>query len=292
MAGAAGLALRGRLAPLAPWPGAVVLGALVLPIALRLPDALGAPSLPVVAAALGAVFASLAMAGDGRALPLAGGALAAGGLFFAVAAALPATTVDSPEAGSLVLLQEAGRPGSRLVYSPASGRLAPAVAAAAPFGPPESPFPWARRARGFAAPHPPLDAAAPELSLVETTSIPGGRRRVAFRVTSPRAAGSLGIHLPDGSGVSGIRVNGIPLAKAYLRNPPAAGAPVSLFAQAVPASGLLVEMELPLAPRELLVVDQAPGLPESARSVSGARPADVSPSGPGDRTIVYSRATL
>ncbi len=290
VAGAARLALPESVSPWLPFAAS---GLVLLPLALFLPDALGAVALPIVAAAFGIVFATLPLDGTRGAWRRPSGALAA--LFLVASGAalvLSGPTSDEPEHGTMLAVEEEGAAGARLAYSPASGRLHPAVAAAARFERAPGLFPWAKKAAPFAAPLPSTSHSFPELEVLDSTPIPDGRRRLRLRLTSPRGAPRLGLVVPDAIGVEETQVEGQALPQPYLRRRPAAGRPLRLFVRAAPPEGFVLELTLPAASREAFVLDETPGLPSSAAAVGRSRPTTVAPANGGDATILYRRLLL
>lgn len=290
VAGAARLALPETLSPWLPFAAS---GLVFLPLALLLPDALGPVALPVVAAASGIVLATLPLDAARGAWTRPAGVLA--GVFVAASAAalvLSKPTPDQPEHGSMVAVEEAGRPGARLGYRPASGRLHPPVAAAARFEKAPGLFPWATTAAPFAAPLPSTSRPFPTAEVLETAPLPDGRRRLRLRLASPRGAERLGLLVPDGAGVEEVRVEGRPLPSPYLRRKPAAGGPLQISFRAAPPEGFVVELTLPAAPREAVLLDETPGLPASAAEIARSRPATVAPSNGGDLTVLVRKLSL
>lgn len=290
VAGVARLALPESVSPWMPFAAS---GLVLLPLALFLPDALGAVALPVVAAAFGLVLATLPLDGSLGAWRRPASALAI--LFVAASAAalaLSRPTPDEPEHGTMLAAQEEGTPEARLAYSPASGRLHPSVAAAARFEKSPGLFPWAKKAAPFAAPLPPTSRPFPELEVLGSAPVPDGRRRLRLRLASPRGAPRLGLVVPDATGIEEILVEGRSLPPPFLRRKPATGRPLRLFVRAAPPEGFVVELTLPAAPREAFVLDETPGLPSSAAAVGRSRPATVAPANGGDATILYRRLVL
>lgn len=289
----AGAARLGLPEAVSPWLPFAASGLVFLPLALLLPDVLGPVALPIVAAAFGIVLATLPLDGTRGAWTRPVGALA--GVFVAASAAALVSagpTPDQPEHGSMLAVEEAGMPGARLAYRPASGRLHPPVAAAARFEKAPGLLPWAKKAAPFAAPLPSTSLPFPTMAVLETTPIPDGRRRVRLRLTSPRGAERLGLLFPDGAGVEEARVEGRPLPPPYLRRKPAAGGPFRLFFRVPPAEGFVIELTLPADLREAVVLDEAPGLPASAAAVARSRPATVASSGGGDLTVLFRKTSL
>lgn len=290
VAGAARLALP---EPVSPWLPFAASGLVLLPLALFLPDALGPAALPVVAAAFGIVLATLPVDGTHGAWRRPVGVLAA--LFVAASAAalaLSKSTPDEPEHGTMIAIEEEGQPEARLAYSPASGRLHPAVAAAGRFEKAPGLYPWASKASPYAAPLPSTSLAFPELSVLDSAPLPDGRRRVRLRLASPRRAPRLGLVFPDAAGVEEIRVEGQPLPPSYLRRKPTSGRPLRLSVRGAPPEGFVLELTLPAAPREAFVLDETPGLPPSAAAIGRSRPATVAPSNGGDATLLFQKVSL
>ncbi|MHB8797240.1 MAG: M28 family peptidase [Thermoanaerobaculia bacterium] len=289
----AGLARLALPEGVSPWLPFAASGLVFLPLAFLLPDALGPVALPIVAAAFGIVLATLPLDGTRGAWTRPAGVLA--GVFVVASAAallLSKPTPDKPEHGTMVALEEAGVPGARLAYRPASGRLHPSVAAAARFEKAPGLLPWAKKAAPFASPLPPTSRPFPAVEVLETAPLPDGRRRLRLQLTSPRGAERLGLLFPDGTGVEEVRVEGRPLPPPYLRRRPAVGAPLRVFFRAAPAEGFVVELTLPAAPREAVVLDETPGLPATAAAIARSRPATVAPSGGGDGTVLFRKLSL
>ena len=290
VAGVARLALPESVSP---WLPFAVSGLVFLPLAFLLPDALGPVALPILAAAFGIVLATLPLDGTRGAWRRPAGVLAALCVVASAAAlVLSKPTPGQAEHGTMVALEEAGAPEGRLAYSPASGRLHPAVAASARFEKAPGLFPWARKASPFAAPLASTTAPFPELEVLDSAPLPGGRRRLRLRLTSPRGAPRLGLVVPDATGVEEIQVEGRALPPPYLRRKPATDRPLRLFLRAAPPEGFAVELTLPAAPREAFVLDETPGLPPTAAAVGRSRPPTVAASGGGDATVLYRKLSL
>jgi hypothetical protein len=270
-----------------------VLGLLLLSLALRMPEALGPAGLPVVALALGLVLASVPVrfvTGSWR-RPAAG--LACLCVVSSTAALLlPKVTPDRPEHGSMLAVEQAGAEGALLAYRPASGRLHEDVAAAARFERKDDVFPWMRRRTAYAAPLAPLGEPFPSLSVLAEERRTDGTRRLLLRLASPRGAPSVGLFFAGGVVPGSIRVQGQPLAAAYLRGQRPAGGPARVFCRAVPPEGIVVELAMSGESREAIVLDETQGLPGSALTVARARPTTVAPVDGGDLTVLYRRIAL
>jgi len=290
---AAGLCRLVLAGPISAWVPFTLLGLLILPLALGMPEALGPVGLPIVAVALGLTLASLPLRPEPGATrrPVA---LLAGLCLVASAAALlvPRTTPDEPEHGSMSAVEEWGAAGAALVIRPESDRLPAGVAQAARFERRTSALPWARPAPAFEAPLPPLGLPYPTLDVLGEEAGSDGRRRLTLRLSSPRGAAEIGLALAETVGAGSIRVQGQPLAPPYLRRGSSSSGISLISFEAAPPEGVVVELTLRANRLDAFILDRSPGLPESAQAIAASRPANLSPANGGDATVLYRRITL
>jgi len=274
------------------WVPFTLLGLLVLPLALRMPEALGQVGLPMVAFALGLTLASLPLQAEHGAARRPVALLAGLCLAASVAAMLtPATTERSPEHGSMVAAEGEGEGGAALIIRPESGRLPGSVAQAANFERRTMALPWAQPAPAFVAPLPPLGLTSPTLELLGEEIVPDGRR-LTLRLASPRGAPEVGIVLAEAVAAGWIRVQGQPLAPPYLRRGRSSSGVSQISFDAAPPEGVVVELTLPAKRLDAFILDRSPGLPASAHAIAASRPANLSPANGGDATVLYRRVSL
>lgn len=279
--------------PISAWVPFVFLGLLVLPLALRMPEALGPVGLPLVAVGLGLTLTSLPLLAAPGATRRPVALLAGLCLAASVAAVLaPATTARDPEHGSMVAAEGEGDAGASLVIRPESGRLPESVAQAAPFEWRSSVLPWARPIPAFVAPLPPLGLAYPTLELLAEEAGPNWERRLTLRLSSLRGAPEIGLAFAGAVPAGSIRVQGQRLAPPYLRGRSSDNGISLVSFEAAPPEGVVVELTLSAVRLDAFVLDRGPGLPASAQAIAASRPADLSPAQGGDATVLYRKVTL
>ena len=278
--------------PISAWVPFTLLGLLILPLALRMPEALGPVGLPIVAFALGVTLASLPLQTEPGATRRPVALLAGLCLAASVAALLaPASTPRDPEHGSMVAAEGEGESGAALIIRPESGRLPGSVAQAANFERRTMALPWAQPAPAFVAPLPPLGLTSPTLELLGEEIVPDGRR-LTLRLASPRGAPEVGIVLAEAVAAGWIRVQGQPLAPPYLRRGRSSSGITQISFDAAPPEGVVVELTLPAKRLDAFILDRSPGLPASAQAIAASRPANLSPANGGDATVLYRRVSL
>jgi hypothetical protein len=294
ISGFAGLALvRGK----SPATGAVAVmlpvligGILWYPVLVPLYDGLGSGALlpiAVLRAILVAALAPLFLAARPVARWLVVGAallVVVGGAGLAVSS--PLYSESSPQPAAVQYLQDASAGTSRWVVMarpfPQSFRQA------AEFGPePETPIPWLPRLRSYQAPAPPLAVPAPELTVVQQTAEPGGKRRLRLRLSSPRGAGEAVLYIPAAAQIESATVEGRPVTFARF--------PEFTFLRVAPLPPQGIEFDAVLgagAPQEWYVVDESPGLPPGGEALLAARPATAVTIQDGDVTLVSRKVRI
>lgn len=295
IAGIAGLVLvRGN----SPATGAVgvmlpvlIGGILWFPILLPLYDGLGTGALlpiAVLRAILVAGLAPLFLAARPLARRLVVGAallVVIGGA--GLAASSPVYTESSLQPAVVQYFQDTAAGTSRWVV--VSTRPFPqSFRKAAQFGQElENPFPWSPRLRAFAAPAPPLPAPAPELTVVEQTPLPGGKRRLRLHLTSLRGAPTGTVYIPEGVQVESAAFGGLPVPPTDI------GEYSFLQVATLGPQGADFEVVLgPGAPQEWYVVDRSPGLPPGGEALRAARPATAVAFQDGDITLVSRKVKI
>lgn len=293
IAGIAGLALvRGS----SPVTGAVAVmlpvligGILWFAILLPLYDGLGAGALlpiAVLRAILIAGLAPLFLAARPLARRLVLGAallVILGGAGLAVSS--PVYSESSPQPVVIQYHQDAEGPSRWAVIG--SRPFPQSFRKAAQFGQQlEQAYPWAGQ-RAFVAPAPPLTDPAPELAVVEQTPLPGGKRRLLLRLTSPRGAPEGLVYVPKAVPIESATVAGQPAKFFQL--------PEYSFLRVTTLLPQGVEFEMvlgPGAPQEWYVVDQNPGLPPGGEALRAARPATAVAFQDGDVTLVSRKVKI
>jgi hypothetical protein len=279
--------------PISAWAPFTLLGLLILPLALRMPEALGPVGLPLVAVGLGLTLTSLPLHATPGATRRPVALLSGLCLAASVAALLtPASTPRDPEHGSMIAAEGEGEAGASLVIRPESGRLPEIVAQAAPFERRTIALPWTRPAPAFVAPLPPLGLAYPNLELLAEEHGADGGRRLTLRLSSPRGAPEIDLAFAGAVPAGSIRVQGQPLAPPYLRGRSADNGISLVSFEAAPPEGVVFELTLSAVRLDAFVLDRSPGLPASAQAIAASRPATMSPAGGGDATVLYRRVTL
>ncbi len=224
-----------------------------------------------------------------RALALAtAGSTAA---FATVAAVfLPKYSTLRPQPLDLVYTEDCDRGAASWVAGTPVDGLPDALRRAAAFGGDAVlPFPWPTQ-KQYVAPAPTLGAAPPELAVDAITPV-GGGRTVRARLRSARGAPNLAVFVPAGAPLRSMTANGRRVAI-----PSFAGGGVAyrrIAFVAVPEEGVELDLELGgVAPVEVIVADQSPGLPRSGDALVAARPPTAVPIGAGDVTILLRRVRL
>jgi len=279
--------------PISAWVPFTLLGLLILPLALRMPEALGPVGLPLVAVGLGLTLASLPVHSTPGATRWPVALLAGLCLAASVAALLtPSSTPRDPEHGSMVAAEGEGEAGAALIIRPESGRLPERVAQATNFERRSSVFPWAQPTPAFVAPLPPLGLPHPTLEVLGDEAGPDGRRRLTLRLSSPRGAPEIGLAFAGAVPAGSIRVQGQPLAPPYLRGRSSASGISLVSFEAAPPEGVVIELTLAADRLDAFVLDRSPGLPVSAQTIAASRPATLSPAHGGDTTVLYRKVIL
>jgi hypothetical protein len=288
--GRSGAAAAAAIAP------GVAAALLWFPVLLPLYQALGVIGLPVVFALIAILSTTVAplltAAGSqaGRTALRLGAAAALACVLVAVGA--PAFTADSPRLLNIVFHQDAESGRARWLVGGALPVPAP-LSRAAPFGPPEVPFPFAPPLlRAVAAPAEPLAAPGPVL-LVIADQVVDGRRRLELRLSSPRGAPVASVYVPTSAGIEQATIDG------RLVPPPPAGrfAPVpgwrGLAEVTLPAGGCVLNLVLAeIRPLAWYVIDISPGLPPAGRRLQAARPPAAASVREGDLTIFSRRLVI
>jgi hypothetical protein len=209
-----------------------------------------------------------------------------------VAVGTPAFTADSPRLLNVVFHQDAESGRARWLVGGALPVPAP-LSRAAPFGPPEVPFPFAPPLlRAVAAPAEPLAAPGPVL-LVIADQVVDGRRRLELRLSSPRGAPVASVYVPTSAGIVQATIDG----RLVPPPPPGRFAPVpgwrGLAEVTLPASGCVLKLVLAeIRPLAWYVIDISPGLPPAGRRLQAARPPAAAPVREGDLTIFSRRLVI
>jgi hypothetical protein len=257
---------------------AAVAALLYFPVASVLYEALGAPSLVMVALMIG-VFATtfvpvLEMRRRGVAAVFGLAVLCA-----VASLAFPAYTSAKPQPLSLAYIDDDER--GTLWAAPA---LTPALRAAASFASRDLPPDWLRRPR-YVAPAPPL-----ALPRVEATGTRVGNR-VTLRLHSPRGANRIAV-IFRAADVTSVRVNGVVPPPIPERDLPRRRAE-TLRGVTVYSSDAEIELTTrTTTPIDLRIGDIAYGLPPAAAPLLHARGNAAVPIGVGDVTITQRRTKV
>ena len=291
VAGVVGLAAAGR--PVGAILPALVAALIWFPALIFLYAALGLTGLLATALLLVIVYATLtplvAVAGPfgRRWLPLA--ATAAALVFAVLAMFTPPFSPAAPRTLTVQLHEDADSGVTRwLARGPRP--LPSAFLKAASFAKsPEVPFPWLPpTARVLVAPAARLNAAAPELAVVED-AVTGGKRHLRLSLSSPRGAPVGMIYVPVAAKLESIKIDGhpIPLNK---RMP---GDWQQYANLTLPAQGSQVDVVLgSTQPMDWYLLDRSYGLPPSGAALLAARPKDAVPFQDGDVTVVSRKVRI
>jgi MFS family permease len=293
VAGIAGLVAAGR--PLASILPTLVAALIWFPVLIFLYAGLGLNGLLVAALLLAVVYATLTplVAGAGsfgrRWLPLAATVAA---VFCAVLALVtPPFSPRSPRAVNVQLHEDADSGATRWLL-PGLPPFPPALLAAAEFArQPAPPFPWSPpRVRALAAPAPRLNAAAPELTVLEDSTA-GGKRHLRLRLTSPRGAPVGTVYVPAGAKLASIEIDGQPVP---LADPGLLSGGWQLYTNlTLPAQGSELDVVLGTAqPLDWYVSDRTYGLPPTGQALLTARAKSAVPIQDGDVTLVSRKVRI
>lgn len=292
VAGIAGLAAAGR--PLASILPTLVAALLWFPVLIFLYAGLGMTGLLATALLLAFVYATLTplVAGAGsfgrRWLPLA---VTVAAVVCAVLAMIsPPFSPRFPRALNVLLHEDVDSGAARWLL-PGAPPFPPAVLAAARFAPqPAPPFPWSRPgARALAAPAPRLNAAAPELTVLEDTTA-GGKRHLRLRLVSPRGAPVAIVYVPADARLASMQIDGQPVP---LENSGQSGGWQIYTHLTLPAQGSELDVMLGATqPLVWYVSDRTYGLPPAGRALLAARSKNAVPIQDGDMTVVSRKVRI
>jgi hypothetical protein len=293
IAGLAGLMGLGR--PLASILPVLAAGVIWFPVVIFFYTSMGLNGLLYTAVLLVFVFVTLtplvAVAGSfgRRWLPLT---VAAAAVICAVLAMVsPPFSPDSPRNLTMQLHQDADSGASRWLVRGVAP-LPPSLREAAEFGKPEVPFPWAPpSARVFAAPAPPLNASAPELTVLEDSTA-GGKRHLRLRLTSPRGAPIGVVYVPESAKLESMEIDGRAIPERDGKRPaPTGWRPFMNLT--LPAEGSELKVVLGTTqPVDWYVIDRSYGLPPTGQALLAARPKDAVPIQDGDVTLVSRKVKI
>jgi Peptidase family M28 len=289
-AGLAALTLRGRGEPLqiASLLPAVLTGLLWFPILTALYNALGWSVLPALAAlvalVLGTAVPRLTSAPHRGWWPAAAATLAAL-LLAGVASRAAVRSDDRPEKLNLSYWRGAHTAEALWLAAPESGVLPAALATVAPFATAPSPYPWGRSTWRAVAPA--LDLPGPEMDILSISTEPSGQRRFRVRLRSPRGAPQVQLALPAVSVGEVLAIGGKPLPAGAHKNR-ASSDWRFVSVHTVGAEGVEVELSVVGDDFDAQLLDRSYGLPAEGSGLLAALPADFSPVGWGDMTVVHS----
>lgn len=254
-----------------------------LPLAQATELGFGFRLAPMVAApmALGCIAlwpAWLELARRARVACLAAMACVVGAL---VSAGRPAADEHAPTWLNLRFVQDSDTGTARFEASTFESAMPPALATRAAFAPARTPpFPWLSLDPSMhVAPAPTWDVPPPLLEVLEARATPLGRR-VRARLSSPRGAVRLHLHLDERTRLRAVQCAGRVLSDGF------EGVRTQLFF-AVPSEGLEVELEVEgSAPARAHLLDQDWTLPDSLGALLEARPASAVPRSDGDVSLL------
>jgi hypothetical protein len=212
----------------------------------------------------------------------------------AISLALPTHSAERPRPLNLTFHQDVDTGAARWLVGAASGPVPEALEAALPQlgAQVERAFPWTSArfdARVAAAQS--IAVEGPTLEVLEEEPTAAGRR-VRGRLRSPRGARVIRLLIAPEHEVLGMRLDGVEVTPntTWVRGYLHGWAHYAMVA--VPPEGVEVELELPSAPVEAVLLDMSEGLPPTGASLLEARPDHTVPRQEGDTTIVSRRLTL
>lgn len=209
-----------------------------------------------------------------------------------IAFVVPAYSAKAPEHSNMDYWLDSDAGKSEWVVFPESGRLEEPIRTATQFRRLEAgPFPWSRGV-AFAADAPHVDLSAPTFTIQESSE-GNGKRSYRALLRSERGAPIAMLLFPPDSGVDSVRINDLPveaeteLDRRYLNG-------WTLYDSfTTPSQGVEIQFSLPIGkPVDVLVFDEAFGLPPEGLFLLKARPLTATPFSMGDLTIVSRRVEL
>jgi hypothetical protein len=287
------------LARWAVMPPLAAAGILGFPVALLLYDGLGNRALPAIASLVALLFTPTLpfcvdfleiRSAQGIALFWTPAVLAFSASFAAILA--PAYSATAPEHVNIEYWRDADTGKSQWIVQPASGRLPEPVRVAASFQPADKgPFPW-DASPAFLAPASSENAAAPTLTILESTAL-AGRRNYRSLLRSERGAPDVMVLFPPGTDATAVRMNGRGAAAGIGKAHDFFGGWKIYRCLTTPAEGVEIAFSLPLGkPLEVYALDATYGLPSEGKFLLSARPITATPFQNGDVTIVSRRVQL
>jgi hypothetical protein len=293
VAGILGLVLSPVSAVASLVPG-LVAAVLWMPILTPLYDGLGGPALVAIGLLAAVLFTTLAPlvpasgAVGRRWLPLA--ALAIAVVCVGLAFASAPYSADTPQPLPFEFSQDADTGQAR--WLALWGRsLPPAVRQAASFSQArERAYPWTPEGyKAFVAPAPRFDAPGPQVSVLEDSAIPGGRR-LRLLLTSNRGAREAALIAPEEAKVKSATVDG---AEVKLDAPRPKGRALIVGSSTMGSDGVEIVLVLgETRPLDWRIYDLSSGLPPSGAALLTARPASAVPIQYGDTTTIERKIKL
>jgi hypothetical protein len=272
-----------------------VAAVLWFPILIPLYDGLGSGALLPIAGLLAIFLAPIAPlfltapSWLGRSLPIA--VSVATVVLLGVGLTSPPYSKESPQLQNILLYEDAdtGRT-SWIVF--ARGPLAQSYRDAAAFSKqPQQVFPWNPQALAPTAPAPPLNAPAPQLTVLADTAA-GGKRHLRLRLTSPRGADAATLIIPEAARLEAMTVAGTPVVLRGGKFTPFFGWHFQNIV-GLPPEGLELEVVLGgTAPMDWYLFDGTRGLPPSGDALVKARPSTAVAVQEGDKTMVSRKVRI
>ena len=266
--------------------------------ALMLYNGLGVPSLPMSAVVVAMLFAPLLPLGADLSnatlmprLSIPGLPIIATIALCFLAAVAPAFSAKAPERLNIDYWLDADAGRAEWLAVPDSGRLPGALRNAGKFREGESPLPWSR-AKTFAARAPKLNL-APPIFTIQQSSAANGRRSYRMLLVSERDAPEATVLFPPNSGIESVRVEDVPIGPESPREARFLNGWMAYRCDTMPPNGVTLNFTLPAGkPVTVFVIDKTFKLPDDAKSLVAARPANTTPSQDGDVTLVSRRVEL
>jgi hypothetical protein len=253
------------------------------PLGFQLHDALGAPSLPVIAVLMALVATTVAPFVAPQSLRPTGIAIITAAALALVSIALPPYTAANPRRLNILHVTD-----ERRAQWTVNG-LTPQLRRVAPFRADPEMFPWVPQAGFSTAPAPAVGAPLVQLSV--DRDLRGASRTVVFAIRSQRAASRVALLFKTDATVESIRINGVvPPAMTRGKLSLAPG----WHRAVVRGTEATVEVTMrSTRPIECIALDYVYGLPAAAWRLAAARGASAAvPSDDGDVTITMRHSRI
>jgi hypothetical protein len=270
-----------------PWTAsaiALITGAVLLPLAWMLYEAMGLPLMPVVSAvvALAAIALVPFMSLEGQGRFRVPGALSAGAIsMLLVAVFLPPQSEQAPSPQNILHVEHAG--SAEWLVAESALAVSPELVGSASWGTAlVSPFPWSAASRFRSTSAPKAEGESPRVEMVSDEKTEDGRK-LSLRITSRRGSARLRVAIEGRESIRSVAVDGRVLS---LRKGDKAASWLVFRHLTLPPEGTVVEILVRQDARVRgVAVDETTGLPEGGSVIQKARGVNATPIGDGDRTV-------